>query len=135
MPAPSLIAVSPPEVEFGGLAIRRLHFEPGFQERSALAAELTKTFAAIVEERSDQLRQREHVLAMRHRCEQVVLQPLAVGEQRKSYQPSGNSMPRVQVDGTVGFSLSFRRKTKIGSLSPASYQVRRSTSSKPAAAN
>ena len=54
--------------------------EAGLEESCDQPAKLTEITATIAEERSGQLRQGEHILAVWHRREQVVLQPLAVGE-------------------------------------------------------
>lgn len=64
----------------GGLATRLHGPEAGLQESGDQPAELAKIAATVAEERPQQLRQREHVLAMRHGDEQRLLEPLAVGE-------------------------------------------------------
>jgi hypothetical protein len=59
----------------------RVHgFESGPQQAGTQAAKLTEMAAPVAKERPDELRQCEHVLTMRYRGEQVLLQPLTVGE-------------------------------------------------------
>ncbi len=65
----------------GGLATRLQGVEAGIEESCDQPAQLTEEITAtIAEERSGQLRQGEHILAVWHRREHVILQPLAVGE-------------------------------------------------------
>jgi len=64
----------------GGLTTRLYRFEAGLQEFSSQAAELAEIAATVAEEWPDQLWQSQYVLAMRHRREQRLLGPLAVGE-------------------------------------------------------
>ena len=54
--------------------------EAGLEEACNQPAKHTEITAMIAEERSGQLRQGEHILAVWHRREHLILQPLAVGE-------------------------------------------------------
>jgi hypothetical protein len=63
-----------------GLTPRFHGFEADPQQAGNQPAKLTEMAAAVAKERPYQLRQCEHVLAMRYRGEQVPLQPLTVGE-------------------------------------------------------
>ena len=64
----------------GGLTARLYRFEAGLQEFGDQAAELAEIAATVAEERPDQLWHGDYVLAMRHRREQRLLEPLAAGE-------------------------------------------------------
>lgn len=64
----------------GGLTVRCHDLEAGFQRKGDQSAELSEIAAPVAEEGPNELRQREHVLAMRQRGKQVLLQPLAVGQ-------------------------------------------------------
>jgi hypothetical protein len=64
----------------GGLAMWLQGVEAGLDESCGQPAKLTEITATIAKERSGQLQQGEQILAVWHRREHVVLQPLAVGE-------------------------------------------------------
>jgi hypothetical protein len=64
----------------GWLAARFHGLEAGVQQSGNQLAQCAQITATIAEEGPDQLRQRKHVLPMRHRGEHMFFQPLAVGE-------------------------------------------------------